>query len=141
LTSPTGCYCCSEVAQFADFFHSGFDPALLVEQLSRHTPVAIPYRAPPNYALIFTTATSLLMFALVARVILPFLMSRWAWAIGTIGISLVMVGGFMFVRIRGMPYVAATAQGTQMVAPGFQSQFGIEVQIIAFICEYFALYS
>jgi len=123
-----------------DFSNSGFDVALLVEQLSRHTPAPIPYRAPPNYALIATTMSSFVLFAVVAKFILPFLMSRWVWAVGTIVTSLIMVGGYMFVRIRGMPYVAATAQGSQMIANGFQSQYGIEVQIIAFIYGLLSLY-
>lgn len=106
-----------------------------MEQLSRHTPVAIPYRPPPNYALIITTIVSLLSLAAVARFILPFLMSRWTWAFITIGTILVMTGGFMFVRIRGMPYVTGGSNGAVLVARGFQNQLGIEVQIIAFICE------
>ncbi|KAF8522288.1 dolichyl-diphosphooligosaccharide-protein glycotransferase [Hysterangium stoloniferum] len=117
-----------------DFGNTGFDTALLAEQLSRHTPVPIPYRAPPNYALIATSAGSLIASAVVARFILPILLSRWTWAIFSIGTSLVMVGGYMFVRIRGMPYVAGDPNGgVQLISPGFQSQYGIEVQIIAFI--------
>jgi len=122
-----------------DFGSSGFDPANLAEQLSRHTPVPIPYRAPPNYALMATTAASVLAFAVVARFILPVLMSRWTWALLTIGTSLTMVGGYMFVRIRGMPYVAGGQNGAQLIAPGFQSQYGIEVQIIAFLYGVLAL--
>jgi dolichyl-diphosphooligosaccharide---protein glycosyltransferase subunit 3/6 len=78
--------------------------------------------------------SSLLAFVVVARSILPILQSRWTWALLTIGTSLVMVGGFMFVRIRGMPYIAAGHNGAQLIAPGFQTQNGIEVQIIAFLC-------
>jgi oligosaccharyltransferase complex subunit gamma len=115
---------------------SGFDAALLAEQFSRLTPIPIPYRAPPNYGLIVTSVLGFASFALVARFILPIIMNRWAWAVATIVTSLIMVGGFMFVRIRGMPYIAQTQQGTQMIAPGFQSEFGIEVQIIAFICAF-----
>ncbi|GJJ12135.1 hypothetical protein Clacol_006376 [Clathrus columnatus] len=118
-----------------DFQSSGFDTGLIVEQLSRHTPVPIPYRAPPNYALIITTLVSLVSFAAVARFVLPFLLSRWTWAFITIGTMLVMTGGYMFVRIRGMPYVAGGSNGAIIIARGFQNQYGIEVQIIGFICE------
>lgn len=121
-----------------DFSSSGFDPVPLAQQLSRHTPVPIPYKAPPNYAFLATLVASLIALAVTARVLLPLLMSRWAWAVGTITTSLVMVGGFMFVRIRGMPYVASGPNGSQMIAGGFQSQYGIEVQIVAFICEGFS---
>lgn len=81
-----------------------------------------------------TTASSLLALAVLARFSLPILMSRWTWAVFTIGISLIMVGGFMFVRIRGMPYVGAGQNGVDLIAQGFQTQYGIEVQVIAFLC-------
>ena len=77
--------------------------------------------------------SSLLTLVVVARFILPILQSRWTWALLTIGTSLIMVGGFMFVRIRGMPYIAG-GQTPELIAPGFQTQYGIEVQIIAFLC-------
>lgn len=64
-------------------------------------------------------------------------MSRWTWAFLTIVIILVMTGGYMFVRIRGMPYVAGGSNGAVLIARGFQNQYGIEVQIIAFICRIF----
>ena len=91
--------------------------------------------------MIATTTSSILAVAVVARFILPVLTSRWTWAALTIGTSLTMVGGFMFVRIRGMPYVAAGQNGAQLIAPGFQSQYGIEVQIIAFLCASSCRYS
>ena len=121
----------------SDLLSSGFNPAELAEQLSRFTPVPIPYRAPPNYAMIATAASSFLTFIVIIRFIQPILQSRWTWALLTVGTSLVMVGGFMFVRIRGMPYVAGGPNGAQLIAPGFQTQYGIEVQIIAFLCASF----
>jgi OST3 / OST6 family, transporter family len=110
---------------------------MLAEHLSRYTPVPIPYKAPPNYALIATTAGSILTFVVIARFILPALMSRWTWAVFTIGMSLTMVGGYMFVHIRGMPYIAGGQHGgVEYIAPGFQTQYGIEVQIIGFLCAF-----
>lgn len=42
-----------------------------------------------------------------------------------------MLGGFMFVRIRGMPY----SDGGNWIAAGYQNQFGQETQVIAMICK------
>ena len=42
----------------------------------------------------------------------------------------------MFNQIRKVPYVAGDGRGGIMYfAPGFQSQYGLETQIIAFICK------
>jgi len=44
----------------------------------------------------------------------------------------------MFNHIRKVPYVAGDGKGgIQYFAPGFQSQFGMESQILAAICEFF----
>jgi len=112
-----------------DFTH-GFDAEPLALELSKHTPVAIPYRAPIDWAKWGTFAIILLSGLITLRFISPVLQSRWTWAIGTIITSLVMQSGYMFTRIRGMPY---TAGNGQWIAPGFQSQYGQETQVVAVI--------
>ena len=47
-----------------------------------------------------------------------------------------MTSGFMFTRIRGVPYVG---QDGSWIAGGFQNQFGQEVQVVSMICKCFAL--
>lgn len=42
----------------------------------------------------------------------------------------------MFVRIRGMPWVGQTREGTTWLAGGYQNQYGMEVQVISGICEH-----
>jgi oligosaccharyltransferase complex subunit gamma len=42
-----------------------------------------------------------------------------------------MTSGFMFVRIRGMPYNGSNG----WVASGYQNQYGQETQVVALICE------
>jgi oligosaccharyltransferase complex subunit gamma len=68
---------------------------------------------------------------LLLRFISPILQSRWTWAIGTLVTSLIMIGGHMFVRIRGMPYAGNDGS---WIASGYQNQFGQEVHVIALIC-------
>ncbi len=113
--------------------YSGFDAAPLAEQLSQYTPVRIPYRAPVDWAKYGTTAGVTLILLSGVRLFLPILRSRWAWAIGVVLTSLVMTSGYMFVRIRGMPQSGANGQ---WIAPGYQNQFGQEVQVVSFVCEY-----
>lgn len=43
-----------------------------------------------------------------------------------------MISGYMFTRIRNMPYVG----GGGWIAAGFQSQYGQEVHVVAFICMF-----
>ena len=110
---------------------SGFDAGPLAEQLSQYTPIRIPYRAPVDWGRYGTAAGVTLILLSGVRVLLPVLRSRWAWAIGIVLTSLVMTSGFMFVRIRGMPNSGANGQ---WIAPGYQNQFGQEVQVVSFIC-------
>ncbi|KAI0472849.1 OST3/OST6 family protein [Xylariaceae sp. FL0804] len=64
----------------------------------------------------------------------PVLQSRNVWAgLSLIGI-LLFTSGHMFNQIRRVPYVAGDGRGgISYFAGGFQNQFGLETQIIAFI--------
>lgn len=48
-----------------------------------------------------------------------------------------MTSGFMFVRIRGMPF---TAGNGDWIASGYSNQYGQETQVIAMICELLQLF-
>jgi oligosaccharyltransferase complex subunit gamma len=80
-----------------------------------------------------TIATGVLATLLTLKFISPVLQSRWTWAAGTVIVSLVMVSGFMFTRIRGVPYTGADGN---WVAAGHQNQYGQEVQVVSFICKF-----
>ena len=110
----------------------GFDAAPLAEQLSHYTPVQIPYKPPFDYSRIATGLFAILSLVAALRFVSPILKSRWTWAAITVLTSLVMTSGYMFVRIRGMPY---TGPNGAWVAGGYQSQFGQEVQVVAMICR------
>lgn len=80
----------------------------------------------------YGTFGATLIFAFSAlRFITPILKSRWLWAIITIGTMLTMTGGYMFVRIRGMPW---TGGDGHWIAAGYQNQFGQETQVVGMIC-------
>lgn len=110
----------------------GFDAAPLAEQLSHYTPAPIPYKAPFDYSRIASGAFLVLSFVAALRFVSPILKSRWTWAAITVLTSLIMTSGYMFVRIRGMPY---TGPNGAWVAGGYQTQYGQEVQVVAMICR------
>lgn len=113
-------------------FHSGFDPEPLAASLSNHTPVPIPYSAPFNWARWISIGAASVVFAVLLRFLAPILQNRWTWAVLTILTSLVMTSGYMFTRIRNSPFQGA---GGAWIAPGYQNQYGQEVQVVAVICE------
>jgi len=113
---------------------SGFDVEALIEQISKATPVPIPYSPPPNYGAIITLGAGALTLLLAVRYLTPIFTSRWMWAALVIGGSTVFTSGFMFVRIRGSPWVSHRNGQPQWMASGYQSQYGMEVQVIGAIC-------
>ncbi|KAI1345058.1 OST3/OST6 family protein [Xylariaceae sp. FL0016] len=66
--------------------------------------------------------------------ILPLIQNRNVWAgLSLLGI-LLFTSGHMFNQIRKVPYVAGDGRGgITYFAGGFQNQFGLETQIVAFI--------
>jgi len=98
------------------------------------TPVPIPYSPPPNYGAIITLVLGALSLLLAARYLTPIFTSRWTWAALVIGASIIFTSGFMFVRIRGSPWVSSRNGQPQWMAGGYQSQYGMEVQVIGAIC-------
>ncbi|KAJ3507875.1 hypothetical protein NLJ89_g6060 [Agrocybe chaxingu] len=111
-------------------FSEGFDPAPLAEFLSKHTPIPIPYRAPVDWAHWTTVAIGVLGAALVLRFIMPIVRSRWSWAAVIVITSLVMTSGYMFTRIRNVPYNGGDGH---WIAAGYQNQYGQEVQVVSFV--------
>jgi len=115
--------------------NSGFEADVLVEELSRLTPIKVPYKPPFNWSLLGTVVMVLFTTVVSSKFILPFLASRWAWAILIICSSIIFTSGIMFVRIRGSPWVGVTKQGSSWLAGGYQNQYGMEVQVISGVCE------
>ncbi|KAG8887131.1 oligosaccharyl transferase subunit ost3/OST6, partial [Tulasnella sp. 403] len=122
-----------------DFNHNSFDADIFAQRLSGHTPVPIPYSPPPNYALIGTVAaisfSTVLAYVLFGSYIAAVLTSRWVWGAGSLGFIVVMLAGFMFVRIRSSPYFQMVrgpggAPTLSYIAGGYQNQLGAETHII-----------
>ncbi|KIY70929.1 oligosaccharyl transferase subunit OST3/OST6 family [Cylindrobasidium torrendii FP15055 ss-10] len=117
-------------------FSSGFEAGPLAEQLSRHTPIPIPYSEPFNWGKLLTSIAGVVSFLSLLRWVGPFLQNKWVWAAGTIFTSLVMTSGYMFTQIRGVPF---TGPNGSWVAAGYQNMYGQEVQVISLIYGTLAL--
>jgi len=109
-------------------FSSGFDAQPLAEKLSSFTPAPIPFRTPINWAMWGSVSFFTLAGALSIRFLAPVLRNRWVWATFTILTSLIMISGYMFTRIRGMPNAGPDGS---WIAGGFQSQYGQETTVVA----------
>lgn len=110
--------------------------------LARHLPDR-PHpeiKRPINYVRWVSGITFLLGIGTVAVTagpyVLPILQNRNLWAAGTMIAILLFTSGHMFNQIRKVPYVAGDGRGgVNLFAPGFQSQFGLETQIVAAMCK------
>ena len=119
--------------QADNFIFRGFEAGPLAAFLSKHTPIAIPYTEPFDWSRYITIATGILSAVVAASFLSPVIQSKWTWAAGTVFVSLVMVSGFMFTRIRGVPYNGGNGN---WIAQGYQNQFGQEVQVVSMICRF-----
>jgi oligosaccharyltransferase complex subunit gamma len=76
------------------------------------------------------------VMATASPYVLPIVQNRNLWdAISLISI-LLFISGHMFNQIRKVPYVAGDGKGgISYFAGGFQTQYGLETQIVAAICK------
>jgi len=118
-----------------DFGSNSFDAMALAEFLSRSTPSPVPYRLPPNYALLFSASTTVVGLAIAAKFFWPvfawILLSKWTWAVGCLVSSLIFTSGYMFTRIRHVPFAQNSRDGPQWISGGYQSQYGAETYVVA----------
>ncbi|KAI1308302.1 OST3/OST6 family protein [Xylaria venustula] len=123
-----------------DFTNGPPTAEMVRDWLARHLPDRphpTVYR-PVNYLRWIVSIVSILGFAgfifKIRSYLLPIVTNRNVWAgLSLIGI-LLFTSGHMFNQIRKVPYVAGDGRGgISYFAGGFQSQYGLETQIIAFI--------
>lgn len=95
---------------------------------------------PVNYIRIVSGITILLgvitLFTVLSPYVLPVIQNRNLWAVVSLISILLFTSGQMFNHIRKVPYVGGDGKGRlSYFAGGFQSQFGLETQIVAAICK------
>jgi oligosaccharyltransferase complex subunit gamma len=85
-----------------------------------------------------TAVAGVITFLTVAApYILPLVQNRNLWAAISLILVLLFTSGHMFNHIRKVPYVASDGKGgVSYFAGGFQSQYGLETQIVAALCKF-----
>lgn len=74
--------------------------------------------------------------------VLPVIQNRNIWASVSLIAILLFTSGHMFNHIRKVPYIVGDGKGgVSYIAGGFQSQLGLETQIVAAICKTNFLYA
>ena len=69
--------------------------------------------------------------------VLPIVQNRSIWASISLISILLFTSGHMFNHIRKVPYVAGDGKGgISYFAGSFQSQYGLETQVVAAICKF-----
>lgn len=104
-----------------------------------------PIVRPINYGRAAGFATVLLgvisLITVSSAYILPVIRSRSLWTAISLVSILLFTSGHMFNHIRKVPYITGDGKGgINYFAPGFSTQFGLESQIIAAICEFSAIF-
>lgn len=102
-------------------------------------------KRPVNYTRIVVSITILIgifTFGTVAYpYVLPVIQSRNLWAAVSLIAILLFTSGHMFNHIRKVPYVTGSKGKIVYFAGGFQSQYGMETQIVAAICKLLSSFS
>ena len=124
---------------------SGFKSPEFAAYISGFTPVKVPYTVPLNYNLIFSTAITIVGTSIAALFFWSyfkwFILSRWTWAIVATASNLTFTGGYMFTRIRHMPFAQPGRNGPEWIAQGYSNQFGAETYLVATLCSCSFLFS
>jgi oligosaccharyltransferase complex subunit gamma len=112
----------------------------IVRQLPSSPKVPYPKLVRPvNYTRIGASVTILIGLFTLGTVaypyILPILQSRNLWAAASLIAILLFTSGHMFNHIRKVPYVQGSKGKIVYFANGFQSQYGMETQIVAAMCK------
>jgi oligosaccharyltransferase complex subunit gamma len=113
--------------------------------IERSYGLKITLRKPTDYmvyARMFGTLAAIgLSLVFASSYVIQILTNRRLWATMSIVVCLLMTSGFMWNQIRQPPFIAADphTRQPQLIAGGFQNQYGVETQIMALLyalCSY-----
>lgn len=101
-----------------------------------HPPIKRPINWMRWISIGIITLGAVTVMATAGPYVLPILQNRNIWASISLIAILLFTSGHMFNHIRKVPYVTGDGKGgVTYFAGGFQTQFGLETQIVAAICE------
>lgn len=119
-------------------FFAGEHRDLLVAWLRDRTGLQFPIHVPPDYTRIVSNivlvATAVMLGRVFWRHVTRVLTLRAVWGAVLLAVILLLISGYMFNQIRGVPYVRESGNGqVEYFAAGQQSQYGVETQILSFV--------
>lgn len=125
------------------FFH-GDHKELLKNWLIEVTDHRFNLYIPVNKTKIAINAIGTFIVVLLLRIfskqVIQVITSRVIWCAASIISVILFTTGYMFNQIRGTPYVMEHRDGrTEYFAPGQQSQFGVETQIMSFLYGFLSI--
>ena len=125
------------------FFH-GDHKELLKNWLIEVTDHRFNLYIPVNKTKIAINAIGTFIVVLLLRIfskqVIQVITSRVIWCAASIISVILFTTGYMFNQIRGTPYVMEHRdRRTEYFAPGQQSQFGVETQIMSFLYGFLSI--
>jgi oligosaccharyltransferase complex subunit gamma len=97
--------------------------------------VEVTLYRPIDWSKYVTTIVSVVGSLVALRLAFPYLVkiarNYRVWSALSLAIILMMTSGFMWNRIRHAQYIGGDGRSPMYIARGFQSQFGVETQIVA----------
>ena len=112
----------------------------LVEDISTMTRVStFELHVPIDWASIIVTSVITFIAVLLARkrssILISILRSRILWGLLSVSFIILMLGGYMFNKMRGNPWVGSGRNGEVIyfIPNEFQNQFAVETQIVDII--------
>lgn len=127
------------VTQFDEYlFFQGDHKEMIASWAGHSTGHKFQIHIPPNYTRIATNAFVTFTVAMLVYKFFPqfqsFVGSKALWGGLSLIAVLLLTSGYMFNQIRGVPYFREHGNGrVEYFAPGQQSQFGVETQILSFV--------
>ncbi len=101
-----------------------------------HPPIKRPINWVKWIVTIVTLSGSVTAAFVAWPYVLPIIQNRNVWAAISLIAILLFTSGHMFNHIRKVPYVAGDGRGgISYFAAGFQSQYGMETQLVAAMCK------
>ena len=125
-------------AHFYTFSIEHFDEEKLVKFISRYGNFSFSYTKTIPVKKLFLGLLTVFGVMIAGAIAWPFinklLGNRKIWMAFTVGAVLVFTSGHLFVQMRSMPEHGRNQDGSkQMIAPGFQSQYGYESRLVAML--------
>lgn len=122
-----------ETSQFP--FYQGDFLELTLQWITQVTGHNVEIHTPPDYGKMAVNAVAafatVLLFRRYRSHVFAIFLSSFVWGTGTIILVLLFISGQMFNQIRSVPFMNEKPEGTEVISPNAQMQYGVETQIVS----------